>query len=358
MKKLISTLMCVLVLATCGEKKEEAANEKPIVKIGLVVPLTGELSAVTNGFKSAVKMADEDLKMQNLKNKYVFLFEDDAFEAKRTLSAFNKLANVDQIDAVLSFGSQGGGIISPLTEAKHIIHINIGASEMNVAEGKYNFIHWTLPSSTTKKLLDFYRKKGYKKIAVATPYNSGTLAIKEAFKKNLAGYPEIEADYFDFQPNEKDFRLLLAKIKETSPDVVLTLAYGNNQIPFLKQYHEAQMPFLLTNSESFALLSDYSAAEGVYYTDVATNGPEMLERAKRYYSGTNSFGLGNTYDAIMLLVQMFEQSDTTEQAVDTLRKVKEYDGAIGHLVQDEKGIFHSQAVLKKVINGKPVMVEE
>ena len=41
-----------------------------------------------------------------------------------------------------------------------------------------------------------------------------------------------------------------------------------------------------------------------------------------------------------------------------LLKIKEYDGVVGMVYQDENGIFNSNAVLKKVINGKPVVVKE
>ena len=36
--------------------------------------------------------------------------------------------------------------------------------------------------------------------------------------------------------------------------------------------------------------------------------------------------------------------------------MKEYDGIVGHLTQDEDGIFHSTPTVKKIINGKQVIV--
>ena len=39
-------------------------------------------------------------------------------------------------------------------------------------------------------------------------------------------------------------------------------------------------------------------------------------------------------------------------------KIKTYKGVVGKLYQDDKGIFNSEAVLKKVINGKVVKLEE
>ena len=68
--------------------------------------------------------------------------------------------------------------------------------------------------------------------------------------------------------------------------------------------------------------------------------------------------MGNTYDAVMLIVKAFERAETKETAIDELLKIKEYDGVVGMVYQDENGIFNSNAVLKKVINGKPVVVKE
>lgn len=358
MRRFLSLIgILVLMLSGCHQK-EEAKDDRKIVKIGVIAPMTGEVANIGTGFKYATEMAAEDLQKQNLKNHYEFLYEDDGFEAKKTVMAFSKLKNMDGVDAVVSFASQGGAVISPLAERGKIVHFNVGASEPKVAEGKYNFIHWTLPVSTTKKLLDFYRSQGYHKIVLATSYNSGTLAIEEALKKHLPEYPEMAVTIFHFQPNEKDFKMLMSKIKENNPDVVLTLVYGNNVIPFIKQYNEANMPFPLTNSESFSMLPDFGVAEGIYYADVALTKGNLIERLEKQHPNSGTFAIGNAYDTIMLLVEAFEKANNQEQAVDELVRIREYDGEIGHLRQDENGIFHSQGVLKKVINGKPVVVEQ
>jgi hypothetical protein len=61
------------------------------------------------------------------------------------------------------------------------------------------------------------------------------------------------------------------------------------------------------------------------------------------------------YDDVMLLREAFEKAASKEQAVTGLLDIKEYDGITGHLVQDEDGIFNSEAVIKRIENGKAVI---
>ena len=57
----------------------------------------------------------------------------------------------------------------------------------------------------------------------------------------------------------------------------------------------------------------------------------------------------------MLIVYAFEHAENKESAIDELLKLKEYNGVVGKIVQDENGIFNSNAVLKTIKNGKIVI---
>ena len=92
--------------------------------------------------------------------------------------------------------------------------------------------------------------------------------------------------------------------------------------------------------------------------DAAELQPEYIDKFTSHNKSDNIYSIGNMYDAVMLIVEAFERAETKENAIDELLKIKEHDGVVGKIIQDENGIFNSNAVLKKVVNGKPVTIKE
>lgn len=134
---------------------------------------------------------------------------------------------------------------------------------------------------------------------------------------------------------------------------------GGQTVPFFKQMKEAGINKPITNIEIFSMIKDFSIIEGAYFTDISQTSSGFWKRLKTAYPDTPSeFATGNIYDNIMLLVQSFEMAENKENAVDVLGQIKDYNGVNGSLWQDGTGVFHSNAVLKKIINSKPVVIEE
>lgn len=361
MKRAFYTILALGVMAAIvfmvRPKSFEPTSGKSIVKIGVVTQLSGNMSMVGEGIKNAIMLAQEDLVQRDLKNEYQFIIEDDAYEARKTAMIFPKLKDLDKIDAILSSFSQTGKIISPRAEAAKILHIGI-ASDAIISDGKYNFINWTMPQNTAGRMLQFYKDKGFKMIVAIVPNNAGSLPLYDAFMAQIKQEDGIDVSMYSIVPEEKDFKMLLAQTKEEKPDAYLALLYGSSFIPFFKQYQEIGEDAQITSIETFAVLPDFAIGNGCYYTDAAEGNKEFLERYQNKFGKASAYASGNMYDMVMLTVEAFENSESKEQAVEELSKIKNYDGVVGQLTQDERGIFNSKAVLKKIINGKPEIVEE
>lgn len=358
MKKLLLCLCVLLALTGCDNKKETAqASAKPVIKIGIIAPLTGNLAMVGEGIKSSIILAEEDLKTRDLKNQYEFVVEDDGYEARKTAAIYPKLKSLDKVDAILSTFSQTGKIIAPRAEADKILHISL-SSDAEIANGKYNFLDWTTPKYTAKRLFEFCKKHDIKKIVSFVPNNAGALPQEGAFMELAREDGEIEVSRHLIAPEEKEFRTLFVKTAKEKPDAYLALIYGASFVPFFEQYQETRQTALVTSIETFATLSDPSIAEGAYYTDAAVANDAFLEKHQQRFGQISRYGVGTMYDMIMLTVQAFENAKDKSSAVDELAKIKQYDGVVGTLTQDDEGIFNSEAVLMKIENGKVIKVEE
>ena len=85
MKKWLLSFCMILALAACDNKKEtKQTATKPVVKIGVSLPLTGDMSNIGEVLKGSVEIAKQDLSQRNLKNDYRFIIEDNAMLSKLT----------------------------------------------------------------------------------------------------------------------------------------------------------------------------------------------------------------------------------------------------------------------------------
>lgn len=358
MKKLLLSLCVALALTACDNEKETAqADAKPVIKIGIIAPLTGNLAMVGEGIKSSVVLAEEDIKTRRLKNKYEFVVEDDGYEARKTAAIYPKLKSVDKVDAILTTFSQTGKIVAPRAEADKILHISL-SSDPEIANGKYNFLDWTIPEYTSGRMVEFYKKRGFKKIVAIISNNAGTLSVEEKFMDWINKDNTMHVKRFLVSPSEIDFRTILAKASQEKADVYLTLIYGATAASFFKQFKEIGETAPITSIETFATLSDPSIAEGAYYTDAAAANDDFLKRHQERFGQMSRYGIGTMYDMIMLTVDAFENAKSKEFAAEELAKIKQYDGVVGKLTQDDNGIFNSRAILLKIENGQPTRVEE
>ena len=107
------------------------------------------------GAKAATEMAKADF--GPTKFNYQFIYEDDQFKPEEAANTANKLIDVDKVNAIVSFGSPTGNVVSPIAEENDVIHFGI-ASDLTIAKGDYNFIDWTPPYKETDLLVSEFEK--------------------------------------------------------------------------------------------------------------------------------------------------------------------------------------------------------
>ncbi len=360
MKKIIWGVLIAAAVAGVGIWKYAAAPavpvfDKPIVKIGVMLPLSGNLANLGTPIKGAVEMAIEDANARDHKYFYQALIEDNQLESMRSASILRKFIFIDKADALLSFGSNVGHVAAPVAEENKILHISV-SSDASIARGKYNFLNWTQPESEAKKMAELIRKKGYKSVAVVVLNQQGLLAISEPLVSllNAAG---IRNKKVVFNPGIRNFRLDIAKLKQAiDPDLYVINLYDPEASIFIKQLYESGSKADMTSIEGFSMVfhpTVLPVLEGAWYVDAAEADNETIDRIKARNKTDATYGVGNAYDSVMLFVKAFEEAPTKDAAVDVLTAVKTYDGIIGRLTRTGN-VFDSEAVVKVIRGGKGI----
>ncbi|MDO8628835.1 MAG: ABC transporter substrate-binding protein [Nanoarchaeota archaeon] len=350
-------LMSLIIVAGC---KESVVNEKQTIKIGAVVPLTGGAAFLGEGVRNAMLLAKEQLK--DSKYNYEIIFEDDALDAKLSATAAQKLINIDNVDALVSISSGTGNVVAKIAQESQIIHFGI-ASDPAVATGAYNFIHWTPPEKENPVLIKELQKRGISKIAVIGMNHAWVAAEMKDLKERLPGTDiELVSEQY-FNSGERDFRTIILKAREESPQIYVILAFSPEVELIAQQVKDLGITTPLTSVESFELTEKPELFEGYWYVQAADPTAEFLEGYNARYGEDPKLGGPNAYDIFNLIVNAFEKAGKSsaekpseDAVVKELSAIKSFRGALGTLEVGKEGIVQSEAVVRMIKNGKPVTV--
>ena len=334
------------------------------VKIGVILPLSGNNAQLGEWQRDAVRLVQKELKERKTRHAYEFVLEDDQLQSRLTAQALNKLINIDHVAGLMTFFSAAGNVAAPRAEQAKIPHFCIG-SDAKIAKGDYNFLHWTPPATEAALFTKYIKARGYKRVAFLAVRQQGIIAIMTDIKKLFAqeGISVVDETYFN--PGERDFRIILARIKEKQPDIFVPIAFSPEAEIILRQRKEVGFEAPLTTIEAFDFLSaeDRKSIEGYYY---ATCG----QPTEAFKAGMKSIGVDAwaytpfTYDTLYLLVDALEQcaepnKDRTA-AIKYLNAVKDRPSAVGTISMGPEGIVQSPAGLYQIRGGKsvPVRIED
>lgn len=363
LKNFIGSILCLAVLMfaiVAFRHGSPVVSGKPVITIGATLPLTGNLAFLGESYRDAINLALKDLPSAT-KYTYRVVFEDDGFDPKKAASAAQKLIDSDKADILFSFGSPAGNAMSPIAEARHIPHLNGIASDTNVANGVYNFVHWTPPYEEARELTEELRRQGITRIGILETNQPGTIAVGNAVRSALAKTPIQVVSEERFTPGTKDFRSIISKVKNSGAEMYLLEATSPELEIVAKQMRELGVKEPFTSIEGFEFTDEPALFEGMWYVNAADPTADFVARFLKEYGHEPKLGAPNGYDAVSLIVFAVEHAKsktkpTSEEIVGQLNRISNFPGAVGTLNVDADGLIQSHATVRMITNGKPVTI--
>lgn len=364
---LIGLLSAGLLLLGCTTSNSGTDS----FKIGLIVPLTAtDLSEAGTAFKDgAVLAADEINQNGGINGKPVtIIIEDDQADTGKTVSAAQKLIQVDQINAVI-IGIYGDvKATGPLFEQAHIPVITLWDSNPELdAMGEYIFGigPWT-PASGEEAATFSFDELQVQKAAIITDLQEWSLAVSDFFTNKFEEKGgQVVAREEIALGGSRDFRTAIAKVLAENPDVIYA-PLNSDMSTFLLQLKQSGYTGKVISSDVISentIVASQGAAEGAYETLVLD--PE--ENAKVLHMKTlylEKFGnepsqvLFNAwgYDAVHLLAQAAITAQNQEQLKNNLYAVQGFEGASKIITFNAEGSSPTIPSIVKVENGQLVKV--
>lgn len=370
MKNLLKlpVLLAVLVVAVLAtfliyQNNKQPSTGKPVVKLGVILPLSGDLAFIGQSIKHGAELAVSEI--QDTKYTYQLVFEDDELNPTKSVTALNKLGDFDKVSGVMSFSGTVGQALAPIAEKSKVPHFAI-SSDPKAAVGVYNYINFVSPESEAETMVNALVSKGVKNVATLSQSgNAGGESLVAAVEKGMKA-KSIANTKQQFTAGDTDFRTAIQKLSNTNPDIYFIMAVSPEIELITKQLREAGIKTPITNIEGFSQSTQLELYEGQWFVDPADPTGDYLKKMKAKYNEDTPSPYGaNVYDSIKLLVQATEaagngqkvptNAEINSKLVD-ITKVK-YNGAAGLGVYfDNNGILVDKAGIKEIRGGKIVYI--
>jgi branched-chain amino acid transport system substrate-binding protein len=241
--RLLQTLasrVVILVLASSSIAPLTQAQEKQIVGIGLIYPLTGAMSSFGDDMAKSLPLLERKFNAEQSKYKFTLSIEDGKFgQSNAAITAAHKLVDVDGVRFIV-VGSSGEVLqIAPFVEAAHVLTVAGFASHPAIKNaGDYIFRTYIDIDNGIGVVVDDLSKKKITRLAVFTEESSFTSAVRDSLSKRLGNKIVFSESY---SIGDFDLKTLIAKARSKTPQAYyLNTTAPSGFISLLKQLRDSQ----------------------------------------------------------------------------------------------------------------------
>lgn len=368
--KIIIGIIAVAVIIVVGyliykNQNKPVANEP--IKIGAILPLTGNQAAYGEGIKEGLELALEEINKDSSR-KIEIIYEDNMGDIKNAVSAAQKLVNIDKAVVLISGPSQHSVAIAPFAEENKVVLYTMAsqASKLDTA-GEYIFKnddnYFSLGIRAAKLVFDSgFRTAGI----IFAKYNDAIIDAENAFRQEFEKLGGAIVTSEGFHKDEMDFRSILTKIAVKNPQAIFVNGLQKDSALILKQISELKLKQKIFGNaaiEDPAVLTVGEAANGVIFpTFQGVPSAQFIEKVKNKFDHYPLRWSIEAYDGLKIIEQALskipkQQEITREIFKEKLQEIKSYQGESGLINFDENGNAHRQLLIKTVKNGQFVPLE-
>lgn len=358
----IAIIIIVLVVIFSSRKEGE------VVKIGVILPLTGGASVYGVSTKEGIDLAMEDLDL-NIE----LIYEDSQCNPEKSVSAIKKLIEIDGVKVIIGHICSSAALATaPIAEENKVILFSPGASSPELTNaGDFFFRNRQSILEEVVRTAEIVRDFNIKKAAVIYVNNDYGVAAKDIFVEQFDDSERDIVAIEAYQQDATDFRAQLTKIKQQEPEAIFLAGLIKESSLIIKQAAELgiKSQFFSTigieGKELLEIAGD--KAEGIIYTapyfDVQSKDDvvrKFIEKYKTKYNKEPTYVFAaNGYDALKILESVIKKCNINTDCIkNRLYEIKNYPGVSGLTTFDENGDVSKPIMVKTVRNGQFVPYEE
>lgn len=367
LKKSLSVLITLTIglINSFGCTKKEPKE----IKIGAILPLTGDAAVWGNNTKEGIDLAVVEVnKKGGINGKQLkIIYEDTQGSPQNGVAAIQKLITVNKVPAVIDDSMSSVTLaMAPIAENNKVVLLSTGATAPKISEaGKYIFRIWNSDDLEGKVAAKFvYNDLKHKNAVVLYINNDYGKGLEYVFKNEFQGLGGTILLSDSFGQSDADFKSQLTKIKGLRPKTIYLVGYPKEISIILKQALELNIKSKIIGTVTFEdphiIQLAGKAAEDVIYPypvepdskDAAVG--EFLNKYKAVYNKEPGITADVGYDAVNMIVRSIQLSGG-EVGVDIqkgLMMIKDFHGASGIMTFDKNGDVNKPIKMKTIKNNK------
>jgi len=343
------------------------------IKIGSILPLTGDVASYGEAIRDAMNSAADEINAAGgIKGRKIsILYEDSQANPEKAVAAARKLIDVDRVPVIVgAMASTEVLALAPILNDKKVVLVSPSATSSDITKaGDYIFRTIVSDVYDGTAMADYAFSKGYKKVGVIFVNEAGPQGVADAFVtkfKALGG----EVPYSDGSARgSTDYRTQIARLKSLDIDAVYFALYPRESEFFVKQVRDLGLQKqllthqLIDDPEVLGRLG--KAANGILFTSPKLTPETGNPGVKKFYDAYKTkYGkepvqfTANAYDAVKLVADAIKVNGATSDGIKKgLYAVKDYDGGSGVLSFDANGDVQQRMLIMQLSGGHAAVVQ-
>ena len=364
MKNRLLILLSLVLLLGCSRKNEE------VIKIGVILPLTGPAGEIGNSILDGINLAFENLPPPE--RKFKLIIEDSKLDPKQGINAANKLISIDKVKTIIGLASSPVALaVAPVCEQNKVLMISSTASTPKLSEsGEYIFRIYPSDVYDGEILADFaVNKLNAKTSSILYLNNDFGVGLRNSFKTNFTKLKGTIEKEEAFLSEDISFRTQLTNIKKSNSKTLLAIAIDMQYENIIKQIRELNIeskilaPVTFDNPKIIQNLGD--AANGIFYTrplyDINSS-EEIVQKFKNTYqtkfNSEPALLSAMGYDSFLVIFESLSKSKFDFSLVLNYLYSTEFSGASGKFKFDTKGDVIREIEIMEIIDNKVIRYEK
>jgi len=337
-----AALAAALAALAPATANAQAATGEPVT-IGVSGPLTGQNAQYGAQWKKGFDLALDEVNARGgVKGRPLqYVFEDSQADPRQTVAIAQKFVGDPKIVVeVGDFSSTASMAASPIYQRAGLVQFGFTNSHPNFTKGG-DFIWSNSVSQADEqpRLAKYVADLGFKKAAVLYLNTDWGRASQKLFTEaaKADGVDVVASE--GYQPDEKDFRSTLVRVRDSQPDAIVLISYYADGALITRQIRTVGLATPIVASGSIyspkfiELAGD--AANGVYTESNFFPGdthPEVQTFVKkfrdRFHEEPDDFN-AVAYDTVILLADVIDKYGTDRTAIrDGLAQIKDVPSVI------------------------------
>ena len=349
--KIIGIIGLVIVLIIVGiaiGTRTRTPKEPEVIKIGAILPLTGNLAFVGENFQKGMLLFYDEKGLQ--KENIHIEFQDSKNDPKSAISEYRKYLLDKEMFFIVPALSSVSNAIAGVSQTNPRIILASVVSATNFPDiSDWVFRYYISAKNEAAVMVKYWKENKVKKVGIIYVSDEYGLDFYRV-TKNLYGENIIFNEAFD--KTTSDFRGIATKIAHSNVKNLYLISYGPTYGVIVKQIRESGYKGNIYGNNAFAMPVVYKQAgkyaEGVVITVpsfyIEPDSSFLSEYEDKWGSKPDHYS-GYGYDVMSLLYSTIKKARTHEKKVslDNLRKalksITDFKGIMGKSKQKENGDF-------------------